>query len=282
MHGTSFTYSFDDADAAERHTQQYFEILGNRGMYKDGWWLSMMMPRIPWKLDPETLKRFAPGVWDPRSDPAGLYYLPDDYTQANDLAAQHPDKVKELQELFWEEAARYQVFPLLGGVTGFFGIRPPASAQSEFTYYGDTQNVAPGVIPPIHNHSYSISAELEIPEGGAEGVIGAAAGGVAGKFAKHRLESGIGEKMDAALPPSSAGVIAVYDSGGAAAVDDALSNAVKKSVAHIDGTKAKGAQGRPRRGAGRDEQLNRPAAQRSPSSWARSTASLREVTLSLR
>jgi arylsulfatase len=69
--------------------------------------------------------------------------------------------------------------------------------------------------------------------------VGAAAGGVAGKFAKHRLESGIGEKMDAALPPGSGGVIAVYDSDGAAAVDNALSNAVKKSVAQIDGTKAK-------------------------------------------
>ena len=69
--------------------------------------------------------------------------------------------------------------------------------------------------------------------------VGAAAGGLAGKFAKHRLESGIGEKMDAALPPGSGGVIAVYDSDGAAAVDDALANAVKKSVAHIDGMKAK-------------------------------------------
>jgi uncharacterized membrane protein len=69
--------------------------------------------------------------------------------------------------------------------------------------------------------------------------VGAAAGGVAGKFAKHRLESGIGEKMDAALPPGSGGVIAVYDSDGAALVDAALANAVKKSVAHIDGTKAK-------------------------------------------
>jgi uncharacterized membrane protein len=69
--------------------------------------------------------------------------------------------------------------------------------------------------------------------------VGAAAGGVAGRFAKHRLESGIGEKMDAALPPGSGGVIAVYDSDDAAAVDGALSNAVKKSVAHIDGTKAK-------------------------------------------
>jgi uncharacterized membrane protein len=69
--------------------------------------------------------------------------------------------------------------------------------------------------------------------------VGTAAGGVAGKFAKHRLESGIGEKMDAALPPGSGGVIAVYDSDGAASVDKALANAVKKSVAHIDGTSAK-------------------------------------------
>src|SRR6478672_6842369 len=67
--------------------------------------------------------------------------------------------------------------------------------------------------------------------------VGAVAGGVMGKFAKHRLESGIGEKMDAALPPNSAGVIAVYDSGGAGAVDAGLANAVKKSVAQIDGTK---------------------------------------------
>jgi len=63
------------------------------------------------------------------------------------------------------------VLPLLGGLTGFFGIRPPASSQSKFTYYGDAQNVAPGVIPPIYGHSYAISAELEVPEGGAEGVI---------------------------------------------------------------------------------------------------------------
>ena len=69
--------------------------------------------------------------------------------------------------------------------------------------------------------------------------IGAAAGGVTGKFAKHRLESGIGEKMDAALPPGSGGVIAVYDSDGAAAGGRALDNAVKKSVAHIDDTSAK-------------------------------------------
>ena len=171
MHGTSFLYSLDDASAAERHTQQYFEVLGNRGMYKDGWWLSWMMPRIPWKLDPETLKRFAPGVWDPESDPVELYYLPDDFTQARNVADQHPEKVKELQELFWQEAEKYHVLPLLGGLTTFFGITPPLPSQSRFTFYSDVQNVASGMIPPIYNHSYTISAELEIPQSGAEGVI---------------------------------------------------------------------------------------------------------------
>ena len=171
MHGTSFLYSLDDAGAAERHTQQYFEILGNRGMYKDGWWLAWMMPRTPWKIDPETLKRFAPGVWDPENDPVELYYLPDDFTQARNLAEQHPEKVEELKKLFWEEADRYQVLPLLGGLTGFFGMVPPIPQQSTFTYYSDVQNVASGMIPRIYNHSYTISAELEIPDGGVEGVI---------------------------------------------------------------------------------------------------------------
>jgi len=171
MHGTSLLYSLDDASAPERHTQQYFEILGNRGMYKDGWWLSWMMPRIPWRVDPETLRGFAPGVWDPENDPVELYYLPDDFTQARDLSAEHPEKVAELKELFWQEAEANDVLPLLGGLTTFFGMTPPLPKQTQFTYYGDVQNVASGMIPRVYNHSYTISAELEVPEGGAEGVI---------------------------------------------------------------------------------------------------------------
>jgi arylsulfatase A-like enzyme len=171
MQGTSLLYSLDDANATERHTQQYFEILGNRGMYKDGWWLSWMMPRIPWRTDPETMKGYAPGAWDPEGDPVELYYLPDDFTQAHDLSAEHPEKVAELKELFWQEAEANGVLPLLGGLTTFFGMTPPLTKQTQFTYYGDVQNVAPGMIPRIYNHSYAISAELEVPEGGAEGVI---------------------------------------------------------------------------------------------------------------
>src|SRR4051812_47830410 len=171
MTGATFADSLTDANAPERHTQQYFENFGNRAMYKDGWWLSMRMPRVPWRLDPEVLKTFAPGVWKPDEDPVELYYLPDDFSQAHDLSASHPEKVKELQALFWEEAEKYHVKPLLAGFAPFFGILPPLGTQTKTTYYGDVQNVAPGLVPRIYNHSYSISADLYIPDGGAEGVI---------------------------------------------------------------------------------------------------------------
>ena len=98
MHGTSFVASLTDAAAPEHRTQQYFETIGNRAMYKDGWWLAMKTERIPWVLTPDVIAPYAPGVWDPDADPVELYYLPDDFTQANDLAAEHPDKVKELKD----------------------------------------------------------------------------------------------------------------------------------------------------------------------------------------
>ena len=171
MHGTSFLHTLADPAAEERHTQQYFEIYGYRAMYKDGWWLAQGIPRIPWDATPETMKRFAPGVWQPDDDPAELYYLPDDFSQADDIAAQHPEKVRELRELFWAEAEKYKVLPMLAGMSFFFGLLPPLAAQTTYTYYGDVQNVASGMIPRIYNHSYAISADLVIPEGGAEGVI---------------------------------------------------------------------------------------------------------------
>ena len=113
MHGTSFTASLGDAAAPEHRTQQYFETIGNRAMYKDGWWLAIKTARIPWVLTPDAIKPYAPGVWNPDDDPTELYYLPDDFTQAKDLAAEHPDKVRELKDLFWQEAERYKVLPLL-------------------------------------------------------------------------------------------------------------------------------------------------------------------------
>ena len=117
------------------------------------------------------MARFAPGVWQPDDDPAELYYLPDDFSQADNIAAQHPAKVRELRDLFWAEAEKYKVLPLLGGLSFYFGLLPPLPAQTTYTYYGDVQNIASGMIPRIYNHSYAISADLVIPEGGAEGVI---------------------------------------------------------------------------------------------------------------
>jgi len=171
MHGVTFADSLTDATAPERHTQQYFETVGNRAMYKDGWWLSMKTARIPWVLTPESLKPYAPGVWDPDADPVVLYYLPDDFSQARDLAADHPEKVQELKELFWQEAEKYNVLPLMAPLAGFFGMLPPLPQAATYEFRGDVQNVLSGMIPRIYNHSYAISADLVIPPGGADGVI---------------------------------------------------------------------------------------------------------------
>ena len=129
MQGASFTASLTDADAPEHRTQQYFETVGNRAMYKDGWWLAMKTERIPWVLTPDAIKPYAPGVWNPDEDPTELYYLPDDFSQANDLAAEHPEKVQELKDLFWEEAERYQVLPLLATIVHL--LRHAASDPEE-------------------------------------------------------------------------------------------------------------------------------------------------------
>ena len=171
MHGVTFADSLTDENAPERHTQQYFETIGNRAMYKDGWWLSMKTARIPWVLTPEAIKPYTPGVWDPDKDPTELYYLPEDFTQAKDLAAEQPEKVKELRELFWQEAEKYNVLPLMAPLAAFFGIVPPLPDIAKYEFRGDVENVLSGMIPRIYNHSYTISAELVIPQGGAEGVI---------------------------------------------------------------------------------------------------------------
>ncbi len=171
MDGTSFLYTFDDPNAAERHTVQYFEVIGSRAMYKDGWWACARLDKAPWDFSPEALAPFAPGKWDPEQDTWELYYLPDDFTQANDLAAEHPDKLAELKELFWQEAERNRALPLLGSICVFFGILPPLPTITRYTFAGDVQNVQKGLVPRIAGRSYALEAELEVPAGGAEGVI---------------------------------------------------------------------------------------------------------------
>src|SRR5262249_43585973 len=100
-----------------------------------------------------------------------LYYLPDDFSQAHNVAGEHPDKLAELKELFWQEAERNRVLPLLGSLSIFFGILPPLPTVTRFTFEGDVQNVQRGMVPRVFGRSYAIEAELEIPDSGAEGVI---------------------------------------------------------------------------------------------------------------
>ncbi len=171
MDGSSFLRTFDDANTPEHRSLQYFEILGNRAIYKDGWWAACKLDRIPWDLSPETLRRFAPGVYDPDQDTWELYYLPDDFSQANDLAAENPEKLAELKELFWEEAEKHKVLPLLAAFSVFFGILPPLPTITTHTFHGDVENVAPGMIPRVYGRSYAVEAELSVPTEGAEGVI---------------------------------------------------------------------------------------------------------------
>jgi len=117
------------------------------------------------------MKRFAPGAYDPEQDVWELYYLPDDFSQAHDVAAEYPEKLAELKELFWQEAERNRVLPLMSCMSIFFGILPPLPTITRFAFSGDVQNVQRGMVPRIIGRSHAIEGELDIPEAGAEGVI---------------------------------------------------------------------------------------------------------------
>ncbi|OBK16687.1 arylsulfatase [Mycobacterium asiaticum] len=171
MDGTSFLHTFADAAAAERHTLQYFENFGSRALYQDGWWAGARLDKAPWDLSPETMARFAPGVYNPDNDVWELYYLPDDFSQARNLAAEHPEKLAELQQLWWAEAERNRVLPLLGGLAVMFGDLPPLPPTTRFTFRGDVQNIQRGMVPRVFGRSYAIEAQLVVPDGGAQGVI---------------------------------------------------------------------------------------------------------------
>jgi arylsulfatase len=172
MDGTPFSYTLEDPAAAERHTVQYFEMYGSRAIYKDGWWACARLDKLPWDFSPATLARFKPGSgYDPDRDDWELYYLPDDFSQAHNVAADNPEKLAELRELFWQEAERNRALPLLGGMAVFFGNLPPMPTQTRHTYAGDVQNVSTTVIPRIYGRSYAIEADLHVPDGGAEGVL---------------------------------------------------------------------------------------------------------------
>jgi arylsulfatase len=173
MDGTSFFATFASAEAPEEHTVQYFEMFGGRAMYRDGWWAASRPDRVPWDFSLETITPYGPeGDWDPdRDTPWELYDLTKDFSQAHDVAAEHPDTLKELQELWWAEAERNRALPMWAGVSIMFGDLPPLPTVTRFRFHGDVQNVQRGMVPRIYGRSYAIEADLIVPEGGAEGVI---------------------------------------------------------------------------------------------------------------
>lgn len=178
IEGTSFAYTFDkqNADAPTRHTTQYFEMMGDHAIYKDGWILSTKVKRAPWEA-------FGPANPDPLNNVEWeLFNLDTDYSQVTDIAAQHPDKVAELKQVFYEEAKKYNVLPLDASVAArIVAPRPNITAgRSEFVYTTPMVGLPQGDSPLLLNTSYTVTAEIEVPQGGAEGMILTSGGRFAG------------------------------------------------------------------------------------------------------
>jgi arylsulfatase len=166
IEGTSMVYSFADPRAPERHTTQYFELIANRGIYHDGWLANTAPKKLPW-APPGLVTRPEDFEWE-------LYHVADDFSQADNLAAKHPEKLAELKALFDVEARKYDVFPLDSTFAerADVRIRPSLTrGRDTFTYYPGTFRVPEGSAPDLKNRSYAVSAEVEIPPGGAEGVL---------------------------------------------------------------------------------------------------------------
>jgi arylsulfatase len=170
IEGTSLVYTFGDAKAPSKHTTQYFEMFGNRAIYHDGWVACTTPGVAPWDGSAELQGRM-PAVLDYKWE---LYNVSEDFSEANNLVSQQPAKLKELQELFWQEAEKYNVLPLENGRLPRFDVsnRPSLTAgREEFTYYAGLVRIPEGAAPDTKNKSWQIRAEVEIPKGGAEGML---------------------------------------------------------------------------------------------------------------
>ncbi|WP_347336318.1 hypothetical protein [Bradyrhizobium viridifuturi] len=171
IEGVSLAYTFADTKAASRHTTQYFEIFGNRAVYSDGW-LAGTVHRAPWEYKPRAT--FENDKWE-------LYDTRSDFSLANDLAAANPDKLKQLQDVFLTEAVKYQVLPLddrtLERLNPALVGRPDLMAgRTSLTVHEGMTGMSENVFINIKNRSHTITAEVDIPKQGADGVILAQAG----------------------------------------------------------------------------------------------------------
>jgi arylsulfatase A-like enzyme len=167
MEGTSLAYTFENAKAKERHTTQYFEIAGNRAIYHEGWF-ARTIHRAPWEPKPRRALADNSG-WE-------LYDVRSDFSLANDLAAKNPKKLAELQALFLKEAGKYRVMPLddrlFERFDGAAVGRPDLMAgRSSITLAEGMSGMMEGVFPNVKNRSKTITAEIEVPDAGANGTL---------------------------------------------------------------------------------------------------------------
>jgi len=166
LEGVSLVYTFDNAKAPTRHRTQYFELVGNRAIYKDGWMASTTPLRLPWvtsgyEPNPDDFK------WE-------LYNINQDFSQANNLAEKNPAKLKELRNAFDVEAKKYSVYPLDSSFASRAdpAIRPSLTrGRTEFTYYPGMVRIPEGSAPNFKNKSWAIAAEVTIPDKGVSGVL---------------------------------------------------------------------------------------------------------------
>jgi arylsulfatase len=169
IEGVSMAYTWDKAgaDVASQRSTQYFEMLGNRAIYHEGWVAATTPVTIPWELSSKPAPDVIDGYkWE-------LYNVMEDPTQNNNLAAKMPEKLKQMENLFYLEAARHNVLPLDNTTLQRWNAPKPSltAGRTTFTYTGPLANVPGSTAPHILNRSYRITAEVEIPEGGAEGML---------------------------------------------------------------------------------------------------------------
>jgi arylsulfatase len=174
IEGVSMVYSFADAKAKSPRNTQYFEMFGNRAIYNNGWIATCRHGRLPWENA---------GSSDFDKDEWQLYNLDDDFSEANDQAAKNPQKLKELQDLFWIEATKYNVLPLDDRFSERIdpSIRPSLiEGRTKFTYFPGVRRVPESSSPNVKNKSHTITVDVDIPKEGGDGVLVAAGGNVGG------------------------------------------------------------------------------------------------------
>jgi arylsulfatase A-like enzyme len=176
LDGVSMAYTFGDAKAKGRRLTQFFDIMGSRGIYHDGWFACTFGPRTPWATGRPDVSK-----WDPEKDPWELYNLDEDWTQANDLAAKMPDKLAHMKALFLTESAKNLNLPIGGGLwTMMHPEDGPATPYTEWTFSGPITRMPEFAAPKLGKFNNVVSMEVEVPEK-ANGVLyalGAFSGGL--------------------------------------------------------------------------------------------------------